>query len=290
MVDRILVTGAAGTLGRAVVPALLQAGFDVRAGDVRPISGVPQAVETVALDVRDARSVQAAMDGVVGVVHGAAWHGIHLSGHPPSDFWELNATGTFNVLQAALDNGTRAVVLSSTMGVYGRSRTAHPGGPAVRIQEDLPVEPTDVYGLTKVVAEELSRSFARRGVAGVALRYGMFVPEPFDHAGIRFLYGGVDEDDVAAANLLALQRLLAGPADLDLGALNIESAVPWEAVDGHLLREDPMAVIGRHWPDGPSLLAVAGAAPWGPINEYYDISRAALVLDCRLPVLKRYPA
>ena len=192
-----------------------------------------------------------------------------------------NATGTFKVLQAALDQGTRAVVLSSTIGVYGRSRTAEPGGPAVRIHEELPVEPTDVYGVTKVVAEELSRSFARRGVAGVALRYGTFVPEPFDRVGMRFLYGGVDEDDVAAANVLALQRLLAGPADLHLGALNIESAVPWEADDGHLLREDPMAVIGRHWPDGPSLLAAAAVAPWGPIDEYYDISRAAEVLGWR---------
>jgi len=281
MADLILVTGAAGTLARAVVPALLQAGFDVRAGDVRPISGAPQAVDTVALDVRDAGSVQAAMDGVVGVLHAAAWHGIHLSDHPPTDFWELNATGTFNVLQAALDHGTRAVVLSSTMGVYGRSRAATQGGPAVRVHEGLPVEPTDVYGVTKVVAEELSRSFARRGVAGVALRYGMFVPEPFDHAGIRFLYGGVDEDDVAAANVLALRRLLAGPADLHLGAFNIESAVPWQADDGVLLRHDPLAAIGRHWPDGPSVLAAAGVAPWGPIDEYYDISRAAQVLDWR---------
>lgn len=35
-----------------------------------------------------------------------------------------------------------------------------------------------------------------------------------------------------------------------------------------------MAVIGRHWPDAPQLLDAAGTAPWGPIHEWYDISRA----------------
>lgn len=278
--DRILVTGAAGTLGQAVLPRLLASGYQVIASDVRSVAA-PEGVEAVVLDVRDGDAVRRAMHGVVGVLHSAAWHGIHLRDHPPSDFWDLNAAGTFNVLQAALDHGTRAVVLSSTMGVYGSSRRPETGGPAVRIHEGLPLEPTDVYGLTKGIAEELSRGYARRGVAGVALRYGMFVPEPADREGIRFLYGGVSKDDVAVANVLALKRLLDGPADLHLGTINIESAVPWQPDDGYLLREDPQAVIARYWPDGPSLLADAGAALWGPIDEYYDIRRASEVLGWR---------
>ena len=199
------------------------------------------------------------MRGVVGVLHAAAWHGIHLRDHEPTEFWDLNATGTYRVLQAALEAGTRAVVLSSTMGVYGRSRESAPGGPIVRIHEGLPLLPADVYGATKVVAEQLSEYYARRGVAGVALRYGMFVPEPFHHAGIRFLYGGVDERDVAEANLLALRRLLAGPPDTHLGGLNIESSLPWQDVDELTSGRDPMTIIEQHWPDGPALLAQPGA-------------------------------
>lgn len=278
--SRILVTGAAGTLGRALLPRLVAAGYDVRASDVAATHG-PSGVESMVLDVRDRDAVQRAMVGVAGVIHAAAWHGIHLADHPASDFWDLNATGTFNVLQAALDQGVRAVVLSSTMGVYGLSRRPQEGGPAVRIHEGLPVEPTDIYGVTKVVAEELSRAYARRGVAGIALRYGMFVPEPVDRAGIRYLYGGVDEEDVARANILALQRLFTGPADAHLGALNIESALPWEPDDGNLLRHDPLAVVGRYWPDGPALLAATGVGRLEAIDEYYDIRRAAEVLDWR---------
>jgi nucleoside-diphosphate-sugar epimerase len=279
--DLVLVTGAAGTLGRAVMPALLQAGYGVRAGDLRAIEGAPDGVDLVDLDLRDRDAVARAMEGVTAVLHGAAWHGIHMKEHPPSDFWELNATGTFHVLQAALDAGVRAVVLSSTMGVYGESRRADDGGPAVRIHEGLPLLPGDVYGATKVVAEELSLYFARRGISGVALRYGMFVPEPFHHAGIRFLYGGVDERDVASANLRSVKMLLEGPPGAHLGGFNIESAVPFAESDGHLLRENPLEAIAHHWPDAPALLEKAGTAPWGPINEYYDISRAEEVLGWR---------
>jgi nucleoside-diphosphate-sugar epimerase len=279
--DLVLVTGAAGTLGRAVMPALLDAGFSVRAGDVRAIEAAPAGVEVVELDVLDRTAVRRAMNGATGVLHAAAWHGIHLNDHSPSDFWDLNATGTFNVLQAALDAGTRAVVLSSTMGVYGESRRVTDGAPAVRLHEELPLLPGDVYGATKVVAEELSRYFARRSVAGAALRYGMFVPEPFHHAGIRFLYGGVDERDVASANVLTLRRLLDGPPNAHLGGFNIESALPWDTADLRVLRDAPMEAIARHWPDASTVLEQAGVAPWGPINEYYDIGRAHDVLGWR---------
>ena len=151
MSETVLVTGAAGTLGRAVVPTLLEAGFRVRAGDVREVDDASEAddLETIALDVRDAGAVRTAMDGVIAVLHGAAWHGIHLGDHPASDFWDLNATGTFNVLQGALDAGVRAVVLSSTMGVYGESRRVGDGDGAVRLHEDLPALPLEQWHDTK---------------------------------------------------------------------------------------------------------------------------------------------
>lgn len=277
MSDLVLITGAAGSLGRAAIPRLLEAGFEVRAGDVRPVVGAPAAAEVVQLDVRDPASVAQAMKGVAAVLHAAAWHGIHLGDHSPIEFWDLNASGTFHVMQAALDANVRAVVLSSTMGVYGESRRPI-SGRAVRVQEDLPLVPADVYGASKVVAEELSRYFARRGLAGASLRYGMFVPEPFHHAGIRFLYGGVDERDVASANITAMEHLLKSPAGTHLGAFNIESAVPWEEPDFETLLESPLDVIARHWPDGPALLVAQEVAPWGPITEYYDIGRAREIL------------
>jgi UDP-glucose 4-epimerase len=272
MADLVLVTGGAGTLGGALVGPLLERGYRVRSVDIRPVTGLPADVETAVVDLRDPAAVVAAMDGVGAAIHGAAWHGMHLRDHPARDFWELNVDGTFNVYEAALAAGVRAVVLCSTMGVYGESRRPQPDGPAVRVTEDLPLQPGDIYGASKVIAEELSAYYARRGIAGACMRFGMFVPEPFLHAGIRFLYGGVDERDVADAVVRALELALSRGGHL--GAFNVESALPFDEADGKALRDDPLAVIARHWPAGPGLLERAGVKPWGPVNEVYDITRA----------------
>ena len=280
MSDLILITGGAGTLGRAISPSLVGAGYGVRLLDVRPVEDVPAGAEAVVGDLRVAADVRAAMVGVSGVIHAAAWHGVHLRDHPRDDFWDLNVRGTYHVYEAAAEAGVRAVVFSSTMGVYGESRIPVEDGPATRITEDLPSRPGDIYGISKALGEQLSEGYSRvAGIAGASLRYGMFVPEPFHHAGIRFLYGGVDDRDVARANVVVLERLLRGGGHL--GAFNIFSALPFDADDGRLLRTAPLEAVGRHWPDAPALLDAVGAAPWGPINEVYDIERAASVLGFR---------
>lgn len=277
MTDLVLVTGGAGTLGRAVTPALIAAGYRVRLVDVRAFDGAHPRAQAVVADLREPAALTSAMTGVSAIIHAAAWHGIHLADHSRDDFWELNVRGTYNVYEAAAAAGVRAIVCSSTMGVYGESRRPSEGGPATRISEDLERRPADIYGLSKVITEDLSEGYSRMaGIAGVSLRYGMFVPEPFHRAAIRFLYGGVDERDVATANLLALQRLLADGGHL--GALNVFSRLPFQAGDGHDLRRDPLLAIGRHWPDAPALLDAAGVKPWGPIDEVYEIDRAEAVI------------
>ncbi|HUQ77650.1 MAG TPA: NAD(P)-dependent oxidoreductase [Patescibacteria group bacterium] len=280
MTDLVLVTGGAGTLARVVTPGLIEAGYGVRLFDVRAIDDPPGGVDGRVGDLRDRSAVRSAMTGVRGVIHAAAWHGIHLGGHPRDDFWDLNVRGTYHVYEAAAEAGVKAVVCSSTMGVYGESRIPADGDPAKRIGEDLGRTPADIYGLSKVIAEDLSEGYSRMaGIAGVSLRYGMFVPEPFHRAGIRFLYGGVDERDVARANILALRRLL--EAGGHLGALNVFSELPFRADDGHDLRRDPLVAIGRYWPDAPALLDAAGVKPWGPINEVYETGRAEKTLGFR---------
>jgi UDP-glucose 4-epimerase len=273
MAETILITGGAGTLGRTLAPLLLSGGNDVRLIDIAPIEA-PVGAQAITGDLRDRDTVAQAMEGVDAVVHAAAWHGIHLRDHSAQDFFDLNVAATFHVFEEAAAAGVTRAVLASTMGVYGRSRRPGPDGRAVRVLEDLPLLPDDIYGTSKVLAEQLAAYYDRaREVRSVALRFGMFVPEPFLHTGIRFLYGGVDQGDVARAVIAALDRLNDLPAGR-FTALNIESALPYDHDDATLLREDPLEAIRRHWPDAPELLAAVGAEPWGPINEWFDISRA----------------
>jgi UDP-glucose 4-epimerase len=271
--ETVLITGGAGTLGRTLAPLLLAKGSHVRLADIAPAHG-PRGAEAMIGDLRDRRTVAKAMQGVDAVVHAAAWHGMHLREHLAQDFFDLNVAATFHVFEEAAIAGVARVVLASTMGVYGRSRQPGLDGRAVRVSEDLLLQPDDIYGASKVLAEELAAYYDRaREVRSLALRFGMFVPEPFLHTGIRFLYGGVDQRDVARAVIAALAALKDRTAG-QFTAFNVESAVPYDDADAGPLREDPMAVIRRHWPDAPELLAAVHTGPWGPINEWFDISAA----------------
>lgn len=267
---RVLVTGAAGTLGSVLLPRLRAAGHDPVAMDVR--QGSPGDATWVIGDVRDAAAVSAATAGSDLVVHTAALHGIHLPAHSPREFYDLNLTGTFNVWQAAVEHAVRGVVFSSTMGVYGESRKPGRDDEVVFVSEDLPLRPTEIYGWTKVAGEELCRYHLREhGIPSVALRYGMFVPEPFFRYGIRLLYGGVHEDDVADAVMAAIAAHERG--DVDHRAFNVEAPLPFTPADSGDLRRDPLVVLERHFPGSAGLLRERGVRSLRPVTEVFRVSR-----------------
>lgn len=277
MPGTILITGGSGTLGKALAQPLVSDGWTLRRADLHPPEdGIG---EFVATDLRRPDEVRRAVEGAEAILHAAAWHGIHLRDHPARDFWELNVNGTFNLLEAATEAGVGRLVLSSTMGVYGDSSRPDDDDPAIRVQEALPLRPGEIYGQSKVMAERLVAFYERaRGIRAIALRYGMFVPEPFPHYGIRMLYGGVDARDVAAANMAALHRL---EKPGRFGTYNIFSALPFDDADLELVRSDPIAAVTRHWPDARELLRQTDTKPWGPINAVYDIGRADRELGWR---------
>ncbi len=266
---RVLVTGAGGTLGRALAPALAAGGHEPVLLDREPFES-PYPV--VSLDVRRLEDMRTAMRGVELVVHGAAIHGIHLRDHAPDEFVELNLTGTFNVWEAAAEAGVRGFVYSSTMGVYGDSRRPPDDDAVVALHEDQPLLPSDIYALTKVAGEEMCRYYGRRhGIPSIALRFGMFVPESFFRYGVRLLYGGVDTADVVGSVMAAVAALEAGRVQWD--AFNVESPVPFTEDDGPELRRDPLRTIERYWPGSAALLRERGVDALQPITEYYPMRR-----------------
>ncbi|HVM30059.1 MAG TPA: NAD(P)-dependent oxidoreductase [Candidatus Limnocylindrales bacterium] len=268
---RVLVTGAAGTLGRALIPRLIEAGHEPVALDLVPSSDV---AEGVVGDVRDGKFVSSATRGVNMVVHAAALHGIHLRDHSLREFYDLNVTGTFNVWQAAVEHGVGGVVFSSTMGVYGESRTPSANDAVAFVEEGVPLRPSDIYGWSKVVGEELCAYHWRdHGIPSIALRFGMFVPESFFRYGIRLLYGGVDEVDAADAVLAALAAL--GRGEVAYGAYNVEAPVPFTVEDAPDLRRDPLAALERHLPGSSELLRARGVRSLKPITEVFPVSRLA---------------
>lgn len=268
---RVLITGAGGSLGVALVPLLSEAGHEPILFDVRPLD-TPH--RFVLGDIRRLEDVRRAMEGAEFVIHTAAIHGIHLRDHTPQQFHDLNLTGTFNMWEAAAAARVKGVVFSSTMGVYGASRKAAQPDQVVALHEDVPLLVSDIYGFTKVAGEEMCRYYGRQfGIPSVALRYGMFVPEPFFREGIRFLYGGVDVRDVARAVMLAMNAVVDGAIAWD--AFNVESLVPYTPEDGPLLRQDPLLAMDRHYPGAADLLRERGIERLAPVTECYPMQHAA---------------
>lgn len=166
--SRVLVTGAAGRLGSAVVAELDRRGISVAALDRREVDGVPHA--TVGA-VDDPDAVAAAIDGADAVIHTAALASPTL-GTPPEVF-RTNTLSTFTVLDAAAQRGIRRAVISSSFSITGLPR----GGPDIRppalpIDEDTSLQVRDVYALTKQVDEATGRMIAASsGMTVTALRF-----------------------------------------------------------------------------------------------------------------------
>jgi UDP-glucose 4-epimerase len=269
---KVLVTGAAGNLGRVVLPALADAGHTAVGFDQREL---PHGGGVLG-DIGDAAALERAADGAGAMVHAAALHGVHLRRHPPEAFWAVNVTGTVNVYEAARKADVARVVLSSTMGVYGESLRRTPDAFAWTSEAD-PLLPSDVYGLSKMLCEQLGRYYARvHDIVTIALRFGMYVPETFERYGFRLLFGGVDDRDVASAVLRALEHDPPGGFD----AFDIMAEVPFDREEARDMARDPEGLIERHWPGTAALARERGVeiAPlvWG--ETLWPIDKANRVL------------
>jgi len=155
----VLVTGAAGMVGRAVVPVLRSAGHRVVATDLPgalPAAGVHA-------DLADAGQADALIGGAgfEAVVHAAA---IPSPGqHPPHVVFANNTMATFNVIEACVASGVRRLVNISSVGVLGLHYATRRFLPDyLPIDEQHPLRPQDPYGLSKLFGEQLCDAAVRR--------------------------------------------------------------------------------------------------------------------------------
>jgi uronate dehydrogenase len=167
--QRVLITGAAGNIGRALRAGLRDRYALLRLIDVAPQEPAQTGEEVVTLDLNDRRASEAAMEGVDAVVH--------LAGIADEasfdDILEGNITTTYSVYEAARRAGVRRVVFASSnhvTGFYPRDETVGP---------DHPVRPDTFYGVSKAFGEALGRLYADKyGLEVVCLRIGSFTERP----------------------------------------------------------------------------------------------------------------
>ena len=267
---KILVTGAAGRLGRAVCSAAASR-YHVVAFDRAGVEGA-EGVEPVPGDVRDLEALKRAARDASAIIHTAALLDRFIGERPRSEFFDVNVTGTDNVFQAALEAGVPTVVHSSSTEVYG---TQWEEFGARLIDEDCPVRPRTVYGLTKYLSEGVAHFYARHhGVRVASLRYMTFNQKPPEKLGLGLVARYLWVMDAAEANLACVESdrfedevFLIGPRT-PLTPVDVVEAV-W----------NPEAVLERHWPGSVELLKQAGVST-GPNSLYpvVSISKARRLL------------
>ena len=171
---KILVTGAHGKVGRALVPRLVEAGHDVRASDLtrpswdRVDPGEPE--DYVQADLTDAGVAYPLVEGCEVVVHSAAIpQPIH---NAPHVVFENNMMSTFNVLEAAIRGGVRRFVNFSSETAPGFIFAYRPFKPDyLPVDEEHPIRPQDPYATAKWFGELLcERAVERADIRCTSIR------------------------------------------------------------------------------------------------------------------------
>ena len=279
---KILVTGSAGHLGEALTRTLRAAGRDVLGLDVLPSPFTDRVGSIV-----DRGFVAGAMRGVDAVLHVATLHKPHVETRTRQDFVDVNVTGTLNLLEEAVVAKVGAFVFTSTTSAFGDAMTPEPGAPATWITEDVVPIPKNIYGITKLAAENLCELMHRlHRLPSVVLRTSRFFPEDDDEPERRathvdanlklneLLYRRADLEDIVDAHLLALER---APA-LGFERCIVSATTPFTRDDLALLRSDASAAVTRHVPAFAAEYARRGWTMLDDIDRVYVNAHARTVL------------
>jgi UDP-glucose 4-epimerase len=184
---RILVTGGAGYIGGTVARLILAGGDSVTIYDNlchSKRSAVAAGAEFVEGDLADRTLLEKTLQAgqFDGVMHFAALIEAGESMQKPEIYFRNNTVGTLTLLEAMLATGQNRLVFSSTAACYGEPVTTP-------ILEDAKLEPTNAYGESKLLVEQMLGWFNRiHGLRYASLRY-------FNVAGAsKFILNGKNED------------------------------------------------------------------------------------------------
>ena len=165
----ILVTGGAGYIGSHTVRALIHAGFTPIVVDNFSRghrNAIPSDVKVIELDIANPKIINVLRDNnIKGIMHFAAHSQVGESMINPSIYYENNVVGSYRLIESARQAGVQHFVFSSTAAVYGEPEV-------VPIVETSKLQPTNVYGRTKLMIEDILHDYSSiYGSTYVALRY-----------------------------------------------------------------------------------------------------------------------
>ena len=250
---RVLVTGSTGHLGEALMRSLRESSHQVIGLDIKPGPFTDHRGS-----ITDRSFLGQSLRGIDAVIHTATLHKPHVATHSRQDFVDVNITGTLNLLEEAVSARVKSFVYTSTTSTFGRALTPSPSAPAAWITEDVVPIPKNIYGVTKVAAENICELFHyKTGLPCVILRTSRFFPEEDDDKAVRdafadenvkvneLLYRRGDIHDMVSAHLLALDKA----AQIGFNRYIITATTPFHPNDLADLRANAPAVVKRYVPE-----------------------------------------
>ncbi len=166
---KVFLTGGAGYIGSAMAEALLKAGHEVTVYDSLVAghqAATPEGARFIQANLNDSAALAEALaeKPYEAVMHFAAFIDAGASMKNPGKYFRNNVTNSQQLIELAVNSGVRRFVLSSTAAVYASSDKP--------LTENMPLEPNNVYGYTKVVTEQMLAWYQQiHGLHFAALRY-----------------------------------------------------------------------------------------------------------------------
>ncbi|WP_424256396.1 NAD-dependent epimerase/dehydratase family protein [Castellaniella sp.] len=169
--ERVLLTGAAGGLGRVLRETLKPMARILRLSDVQPLGEAAEGEELQPCDLADRQAVDELVRGCDAIVH---MGGVSVE-RPFEEILEANIKGIFHIYEAARRHGVRRVIFASSnhaVGFYPQAQT---------IDAAMPTRPDGYYGLSKMYGEGMASFYHDRyGIETLSIRIGSSFPEPRD--------------------------------------------------------------------------------------------------------------
>lgn len=279
---KILVTGSSGHLGEAICITLAKRGLPYVGIDLKPSK-----FTTAVGSITDLAFLKKCVKGVEVIIHTATLHKPHIVTHTYQDFVDTNITGTLNLLELAKANGVKSFIFTSTTSAFGDVLTPNEDEPAVWITEETRPIPKNIYGATKVAAEDLCRLFYRNyKLPCLVLKTSRFFPEDDDKKALRtayddtnlkaneLLFRRVDIEDAVTAHLLAIEKAEA----IGFGKYIISATSPFKKENLVDLRLKASEVVKMIFPKYPELYKMKGWEMFPKIDRVYVNEKARIDL------------
>lgn len=280
---KILVTGSSGHLGEALIRSLRTGDHDALGVDIKE-SPFTNFVGSIV----DRKFVKHCVSAADAIIHTATLHKPHVGTHSRQDFVDTNITGTLNLLEAASETNCSSFIFTSTTSTFGSAMKPSEGDPAIWVTEELQPKPKNIYGITKLAAEDLCCLFHQKaGLPCVVLKTSRFFPEQDDTAKLRESFS----DDNLKVNELSFRRgdladivtahqlALAKAEQIGFDKFIVSSTTPFERSDAAELGLNAPAVLARR---APSYLAEYARRNWTmfpTIDRVYDNTKARNTLE-----------